>query len=107
MKFLVDAQLPPVFCRWLRGRGHEAVHVSEIDLLAATDAQIAARAEAEHEILVTRDEDFVALRLPDRFSLLWLRCGNASNAALTAWIEPRWDRIEVLLAGGERFVEVR
>jgi predicted nuclease of predicted toxin-antitoxin system len=58
-------------------------------------------------VLVTKDEDFLALRLPDRFGLLWLRCGNATNKALTAWLELRWPQIETLLMRGERFVEVR
>ncbi len=107
MKFLVDAQLPPALCTWLRERGHDAEHVSEIGLLAAPDAVIAARAEADKAVLVSRDEDFVTLRLPDRFVLLWLRCGNATNTALAAWLEPRWGRIESLLRAGERFVEAR
>lgn len=90
MNFLVDAQLPPALCRWLADRGHSAVHVSEVDLLAASDAAIAARAEALGETLVSKDEDFILLRLPDRFALLWLRCGNASNRALADWLEARW-----------------
>ncbi|MBO9527258.1 MAG: DUF5615 family PIN-like protein [Sphingobium yanoikuyae] len=107
MKFLIDAQLPPALCRWLRDHGHEAVHVSEIDMIAASDVAIAARAEADGAVLISKDEDFILLRLPDRFVLLWLRCGNATNRALVAWLEPRWARIEVLLGCGERLVEVR
>lgn len=107
MKFLVDAQLPPALCRWLRDHGHDAVHVSDIGMIAAGDAAIAARAEADDAVLVSKDEDFVVLRLPDRFALLWLRCGNATNRALVAWLEPRWGRIEQLLVSGERLVEVR
>ena len=107
MKFLVDAQLPPALCGWLRERGHEAEHVGDAGLLAASDPEIAARAEADGAVLVSKDEDFATLRLPDRFALLWLRCGNATNAALTAWLEPRWARIEALLSEGERFVEAR
>ena len=107
MKFLIDAQLPPALCRWLRERGHDAAHVSEVGLLAASDAVIGARAAAEGEVLVSKDDDFVVLRLPDRFALLWLRCGNATNAALTAWLEPRRAEITALLEAGERFVEVR
>jgi predicted nuclease of predicted toxin-antitoxin system len=38
---------------------------------------------------------------------LWLRCGNASNRALLAWLEPRWDQVARLLRNGERLVEVR
>lgn len=107
MKFLVDAQLPPTLCGWLRERGHEAVHVFEIEMTGASDVAIVARAEADGAILVSKDEDFVALRLPDRFALLWLRCGNATTKALTVWLDARWQRIETLLAQGERLVEAR
>jgi predicted nuclease of predicted toxin-antitoxin system len=107
MKFLVDAQLPPALCEWLRGKGHEAVHVFEIDMIAASDANIAARAEADEAVLISKDEDFALLRLPDRFALLWLRCGNTTNHALSAWLDARWDRIETSFAEGERFVEAR
>lgn len=107
MKFLIDAQLPPALCGWLRERGHEAVHVFEIGMVAASDAEIATRAEADGAVLVSKDEDFVTLRLPDRFAFLWLRCGNASNRALAAWLEPRWAQVDQLLSAGERFVEVR
>ena len=107
MKFLIDAQLPPALSRWLAERGHEASHVADRGMTGASDAAIASAAETEGAILVTKDEDFVALRLPDRFGLLWLRVGNATNAALFAWLEPRWSQIESLLGSGERFVEVR
>jgi predicted nuclease of predicted toxin-antitoxin system len=107
MRFLVDAQLPPALCRWLRERGHEATHVADVGLVAADDAVIANRAEADGVVLVSKDEDFVTLRLPDRFALVWLRCGNATNRALFAWLEPRWDQVEALLRSGERVVEVR
>lgn len=107
MKFLIDAQLPPAFCGWLRERGHDAVHVFEIGMVGASDAEIAAQAEADGSVLVSKDEDFVTLRLPNRFAFLWLRCGNASNRTLAAWLEPRWVQVETLLSSGERFVEVR
>jgi predicted nuclease of predicted toxin-antitoxin system len=107
MNFLVDAQLPPALCRWMEMRGHQASHVADIGMVAASDAAIAAYAEAHTMILVSKDEDFVVLRLPDRFSLVWLRCGNATSRALSAWLEPRWDEIGKLLERGERFIEVR
>ena len=107
MRFVVDAQLPPALAGWLRDRGHEAEHVMDVGLLAATDAAIAQYAEDNGAMLVTKDEDFAALRLPDRFGLLWLRCGNVTNRALLAWLTPRWPESERLLRDGERFVEVR
>lgn len=107
MRFLVDAQLPPALAGWLRERGHEAEHVFDIGMVGASDADISRYAEANGAVLITKDEDFTALRLPDRFALLWLRCGNATNHALSAWLDPRWDEIERLLTAGERVVEVR
>ncbi|MEO5493482.1 MAG: DUF5615 family PIN-like protein [Sphingomonas sp.] len=106
MKFLIDAQLPPALCVWSRDRGHSSTHVVDIGMVAGSDAEIAARAEVDDAILISKDEDFVTLRLPDRFALLWLRCGNTTNPALFAWLDPRWRQIEALLAH-ERFVEAR
>ena len=83
------------------------MHVGEIGLLTASDVAIAAHAEAEGMALISKDEDFVYLRLPDRFAFVWLRCGNATNRALAAWLESRWDEVAALIARGERLVEVR
>jgi predicted nuclease of predicted toxin-antitoxin system len=105
MKFLVDAQLPPGLCRWLEARGHAAVHVTERGGTLA-DSAIAEWAEAEDLILVSKDEDFLIFRLPDRFPFLWLRCGNATNRALAAWLEARWERVEGLLENGETLIEL-
>ncbi len=107
MRFLIDAQLPPALAGWLRDGGHDAEHVFEVGLLSATDAGIATYAETNACVLVTKDEDFATLRLPDRFCLLWLRCGNATNRILMLWLTPRWAQIERLLESGERFIEVR
>ncbi|HEX8667926.1 MAG TPA: DUF5615 family PIN-like protein [Allosphingosinicella sp.] len=107
MKFLVDAQLPPELCRWLEARGHEAVHVFDLGMAGASDADVAGRAEADGAVLVSKDEDFLLLRLPDRFTFLWLRCGNASNRRLAVWLEERWEQVEGLLQSGERLIEVQ
>lgn len=87
MNFLIDAQLPPALCGRLRERGHAADHLFELGLTAASDEEIAARAETDQAVLVSKDEDFVTLRLPDRFAFLWLRCGNATNRAPTPGYE--------------------
>ena len=105
MNFLIDAQLPPALCRWLEARGHVAEHVTELGLGSASDAEIAACAEVKGAILISKDEDFLLLRLPDRFAVLWLRCGNSTNRTLTAWLDARWERIEALLQSGERLIE--
>lgn len=76
-------------------------------MVAARDDEIAAHVEATGAILISKDEDFLPLRVPDRFGLLWLRCGNATNLALSAWLDARWARVEQLLNEGERLIELR
>jgi predicted nuclease of predicted toxin-antitoxin system len=107
MRFIVDAQLPLALCRWLQAGGHEAEHVFELDLIDATDAVIAARAVETGATLISKDEDFLLLRQPDRFVFVWLRVGNATNPALEAWLTARWPVVEAMLAAGERLIEVR
>ena len=107
MKFLVDAQLPPGLCDWLKGQGCEAVHVRDRDMLGASDAMIARYAEQHQMAVITKDEDFLILRMPDRFAVIWLRIGNATNRALAAWLETRWPAVMAMLDAGERLIEVR
>jgi predicted nuclease of predicted toxin-antitoxin system len=106
MKFLVDAQLPPGLCRWLQARGHEAEHVFGLDMHEASDAAVAAIAAETGAALISKDEDFVVLSGRGTVRLLWLRCGNISNAALEPWLAARWPQIEALLEAGEDLIEV-
>lgn len=107
MRFLVDAQLPPALCHWLRAKGHEALHVGT-ELPGATPDQDVAAYAVEHDcVLLTKDEDFLTRHPPEYYVLLWLRVGNATNRALLSWLEPRWRGIIAALDAGERLVEVR
>lgn len=107
MKFLIDAQLPPGLRLWFELRNIEAVHVNDIGLGSASDIEIALYVVSDGFILISKDEDFLTIRLPDRFVLLWLRCGNTTNRALTVWMDERWARVALLLANGERLIELR
>ncbi|MCD4727836.1 MAG: DUF5615 family PIN-like protein [Pirellulales bacterium] len=40
MKFLVDMPLSPELAAWLRDKGHDALHVSELGLAHAPDSVI-------------------------------------------------------------------
>ncbi len=104
MKFVVDAQLPPGLCAWIEGQGHEAIHVSAMPEAPMLDWQIADYAERERAIVISKDEDFRTLRLPDRFAFLWLRCGNISNRNLRDWLGGQWPEVEARLAAGARFI---
>jgi len=107
MRFLADTNLPKALCRWLRERGHDCVHVLDVSLAQARDRRIWDYALAEDRIVISKDADFAALAARSgRGQVIWLRTGNGTTAALIAHLEPRWGRIETLLAQGQPLVEV-
>lgn len=58
---LLDEGLPLRAAQWLRDFGIDAVHVGEMGLASAPDAQVLAAARAERRICVTLDHDFHAI----------------------------------------------
>ena len=58
IKFLCDAQLPPVLCKKLNENGYEATHVIDIGLLYAKDSEIWRYALNHTMIIMTKDSDF-------------------------------------------------
>nr|VFJ74201.1 MAG: Predicted nuclease, contains PIN domain, potential toxin-antitoxin system component [Candidatus Kentron sp. FM]VFJ74535.1 MAG: Predicted nuclease, contains PIN domain, potential toxin-antitoxin system component [Candidatus Kentron sp. FM]VFK21288.1 MAG: Predicted nuclease, contains PIN domain, potential toxin-antitoxin system component [Candidatus Kentron sp. FM] len=90
MKFLVDAQLPRRFARWLFACGFDAIHTLEMPEANATpDERVIERAEREKRIVVTKDDDFVrSFIVSGKPSRLWLiSTGNIRNDELEALIE--------------------
>ena len=61
MKFLVDMPLSPELAVWLRQRGHDARHATELGLARAADGEILERARAEQRVVVTADLDYPRL----------------------------------------------
>jgi len=84
IRFLIDAQLPPELARRLAARGRTAEHVNRIGLGLASDAAIWRHVASTGAILVTKDEDFVALARQEQTGpqVMWIRIGNISNDAL-------------------------
>jgi predicted nuclease of predicted toxin-antitoxin system len=108
VRFLIDAQLPPGLAIRLRERGHGAEHINHVGIGAATDIAIWRHARDIGAVLMTKDEDFVALARRE-FSgpqVVWIRIGNISNDALWTTLSAALDEIIDSLAAGERIVEV-
>lgn len=108
MNFLVDSNLPPGLAAWLRELGHEASHVLDEAALGGDDRTIFEFARRHGRIILTKDEDFAALAVlsADPAPVVWLRLGNATNAALRAWLAPLLPEILERLAAGETLVEI-
>ena len=58
MRFLADNALSPWGARELRQFGHDAVHVREIGMASALDAELLALAAQEKRIVLPADTDF-------------------------------------------------
>ena len=108
-RFIVDAQLPPQFARALIEAGHQAEHVENLGLRDAKDSAIWEFAVRQQAIIVTKDEDFVERwRRQNRGpAIVWLRIGNAANAALLGWFMPILPAVIRRLQSGDRLIEVR
>jgi predicted nuclease of predicted toxin-antitoxin system len=67
------------------------------------------RACAEGCIVVSKDEDFIALanRPGDTGRLIWVRLGNCRNAALLEAFDRVHDELARAFESGQRIVEVR
>jgi predicted nuclease of predicted toxin-antitoxin system len=62
MRFLIDANMPRSIIALVTKFGHEVEFARDIDLGAAPDQEIAARAQASGAALLTRDLDFADVR---------------------------------------------
>jgi predicted nuclease of predicted toxin-antitoxin system len=108
LKFLVDANLPPAFARWLASEGYEAHHVADFGLTGATDRAIWERAREMEGCIVTKDEDFVLLHALDRAgpAVIWIRTGNTVRRVLLRRLPAIWPDVVAALQRGESVVVV-
>ncbi len=106
----IDAHLSPAIAAWITSTfGITAVALRDLGLRDAEDPEIFEAAKAEGVVLMTKDSDFVDLA--NRFGappkIIWLRCGNTSNAQLQNILRSTLlDSLE-LLRSGEVLVEIR
>lgn len=87
----------------------DAVAVRDLGLRSAEDPNIFARArEQGATVVLTKDSDFVDLvtRLGPPPQIVWLTCGNTSNAFLRELLRDTWRHIAALLADGEPLIEI-
>ena len=115
-RILLDQGLPRSAAALLRQAGWDVIHVSEIGMSCADDADILQRARAESRVCVTLDADFHSLlatsgeRSP---STIRIRKEGLDATALAVLLQGVWAKIADALNSGalvtvtERSVRVR
>jgi predicted nuclease of predicted toxin-antitoxin system len=105
----LDAQLSPALADWIRSAFEvDCAAVRDHGLQNADDHTIFMAARAAGAVVATKDVDFV--RLLDRYGpppqLIWITCGNTSNASLKTALQANWQTVRTMLDAGERLVEL-
>jgi len=105
----VDAHLSPALARWITSEfAHPAKAVRDLGLMEADDPEIFAQARQDGYIIMTKDADFSDLvdRLSPPPKIIWLTCGNTSEAVLRDLLQHSLPRALQLLEDGESLVEI-
>lgn len=109
MKRWLDAQLSPALAVWIHHHfGVEVTAVRDLGLRDALDPEIFLAARSAIAVVMTKDSDFSALieRHGAPPQVIWLRCGNTSNAYLKQLLDRTFPQALALLEGGEPLVEI-
>ncbi|MEO1131870.1 MAG: DUF5615 family PIN-like protein [Cyanobacteria bacterium J06639_1] len=105
----IDAHLSPALATWMTSRFDiTAIALRDLDLRDAEDLEIFQAAKSQEVIFMTKDSDFVDLvgRLGNPPQIIWLTCGNTSNARLKEILSLLLPRALDILSSGEPLVEV-
>ena len=105
----VDAQLSPALAPWLKNTfGVEAFSLRYLNMVRTKDRAIFNAARDAGAVVMTKDEDFVLLQaqLGPPPQILWVRCGNTSNAYLRRVLQETFLPACELIERGEPLVEI-
>ena len=106
----VDAQLSPSIAAWINRTftDIEAESVRARGLRDALDHEIFEAAKQENAVLMSKDDDFLQLieqkGVPPK--LIWITCGNTSNAKMKEILSSTLPKAKELLENGEPVVEI-
>lgn len=110
MTIWLNAHLSPTIAAWITATfGITAIAMRDLGLSESEDFDIFEAAKATREVIVmTKDRDFV--ELVERYGappqVIWLTCGNTSNARLKEILTVALPNAIELLRAGESMVEI-
>ena len=105
----IDAQLSPALAPWISDTFGVTAHaVRDLGLWEAKDLAIIHAAREAGAVSMSKDSDFVLLL--ERFGpppqMLWVTCGNTSNARLRDVLRKGFPEARARLEQGEPLVEI-
>jgi len=110
MKIWVDAQLSPAIAAWINRTFDEieAELVRSLGLRDATDLDIFEAARKADVVVMSKDDDFIQLieQMGTPPKLIWITCGNTSNAKMRDILSKTLPKAKELLESGENVVEI-
>ena len=109
MRIWVDAQISPAIATWISNNyAVSAVAIRDLGLRDAEDKEIFEAARQEKAVVMTKDSDFVLLldKLGPPPQVIWVTCGNTSNARLKEVLTNTLPKALDLLNFGEKLVEI-
>jgi predicted nuclease of predicted toxin-antitoxin system len=110
MTIWIDAQLSPVIAQWIDANFPEitAKSLRSLGLMDATDYDIFRQARKANVVVMSKDYDFVRLielhGVPPK--LIWITCGNTSNARLCEILKRFLAQAVDLLNDDENVIEI-
>lgn len=110
MKIWIDAQLSPAIAAWINRTYEEieAESVRSVGLRDALDHEIFEEARQQDVVVMSKDDDFT--QLVDKHGpppqIIWVTCGNTSNAKMREILSKTLPKAKELLEQGEIVVEI-
>ena len=105
----IDAQLSPALALWIAKHYQIETHaVRDLGLKTAKDHEIFQAAREAGAIIMTKDSDFLSLleRYGAPPQIVWITCGNTSNARLMDILTKHFNQAIQWLKVGERLIEI-
>jgi predicted nuclease of predicted toxin-antitoxin system len=109
MMIWLDAHLSPRIAQWLAETfSVTALAVRDAGLRDAEDEEIFLAAKKAADVVITKDSDFMELlqRHGPPPKIIWLTCGNTSDAALRQIFTTHFREAIRLLESGDELVEI-
>ncbi len=106
----IDAQMSPAIAAWITANFPvTALAVRDVGLRDAEDREIFLEARKQSAIVMTKDSDFITLQteLGSPPKIIWITCGNTSNARLKEILVTTLSDAIALLDAGDDLVEIK